>query len=305
MQRKIEAENQGERLDRYIAAHEDISRSYLQKLIAGQNLTVNGMPAKAGYKLREGDLVSLTIPEVVPLEVQREDIPLDVVYEDSQLLVVNKPRGMVVHPAAGNFSGTLVNALMHHCGDCLSGINGVARPGIVHRIDKDTSGLLLVAKTNEAHLHLAAQIKAHTLTRKYVALVHGGFQNPEGKVDAPIGRSPRDRKKMCVTEKNSKPAVTHYRVLERLGEYSLIECRLETGRTHQIRVHMNYLGHPVACDPVYGVKKEKWTAKGQLLHAQTLGFLHPTTGEYMELSCPLPQEFQKILEELHKKQNFC
>lgn len=293
----------GERVDKFLSAETEYTRSYISKLADDGFLFVNGKPVKVNYKLREGDEIELDVPDLQPYEVTEEDIPLDIVYEDEHILAVNKPQGMVVHPAAGNLSGTLVNALMHHCKGNLSGINGVARPGIVHRIDKDTSGVLLVAKTNAAHLHLAEQIKVHSVTRKYVALVHGHLKEQEGTVDAPIGRNPKDRKKMCVTQTNSKNAITHYRVLEEFRGYSLVECRLETGRTHQIRVHMSHIGHPVAADPVYGPKKDNLGHGGQLLHARMIGFIHPETGQYMELSAPLPQEFLDILDKFHKMGN--
>ena len=293
----------GERVDKFLSAETEYTRSYIAKLADDGFLCVNGKAAKVNYKLREGDEIELSVPDIKPYEVTEEEIPLDIVYEDEHILAVNKPQGMVVHPAAGNYSGTLVNALMHHCKGNLSGINGVARPGIVHRIDKDTSGVLLVAKTNSAHLHLAEQIKVHSVTRKYVALVHGHLKEQEGTVDAPIGRNPKDRKKMCVTQSNSKTAVTHYKVLEEFRGYSLVECRLETGRTHQIRVHMSHIGHPVAADPVYGPKKDALGKDGQFLHAKMIGFIHPATNEYMELSAPLPQEFLDILDKFHKMGN--
>ena len=288
----------GMRLDKYLSEVSDLSRSYISRLVETGQVLVNGAPRKVSFRLEAGDVISLEIPEAAPAEAQPENIPLDVVYEDSCMLVVNKPQGMVVHPAAGNESGTLVNALLFHCGDSLSGIGGVARPGILHRIDKDTSGLLLVAKTDKAHISLAAQIKEHSLTRKYNALVHGHFKEPEGRVEGPIGRSPKDRKKMCINYDNGRDAVTHYRVLQEFDKYTLLELRLETGRTHQIRVHMASLGHPVACDPVYGIKKEPLTANGQLLHAATVGFIHPESGEYMEFTAPLPDYFENILKKL-------
>jgi len=293
----------GERVDKFLSAETEYTRSYIAKLADEGFLCVNGKPAKVNYRLREGDEIELNVPDIKPYEVTEEEIPLDIVYEDEHILAVNKPQGMVVHPAAGNYNGTLVNALMHHCKGNLSGINGVARPGIVHRIDKDTSGVLLVAKTNSAHLHLAEQIKVHSVTRKYVALVHGHLKEQEGTVDAPIGRNPKDRKKMCVTQTNSKNAITHYRVLEEFKGYSLVECRLETGRTHQIRVHMSHIGHPVAADPVYGPKKDALGKGGQFLHAKMIGFIHPATNQYMELFAPLPQEFLDILDKFHKMGN--
>lgn len=240
----------------------------------------------------------VVIPPPVPLEVKAQQIPLDIVYEDDDLLVVNKPKGMVVHPAVGNHEGTLVNALLAHCGDSLSGINGIIRPGIVHRIDKDTSGLLIVAKNDFAHQHLAQQIKVHSFTREYEAVVHGGFSDEEGTVDAPIGRHPVERKKMAVTEKNSRNAVTHYRVLQRYQNFTHLRLRLETGRTHQIRVHMAYMGHPVAGDPVYGPKKPVGGLSGQCLHAKLIGFMHPRNGRYLEFESPLPAYFVQFLRTL-------
>jgi len=267
MEMKVTGEQAGMRLDVYVSGLvPEMTRSRVQKLIIEGGVTVNGIPSKSNYKVREGDTVSVKVPRPEPLEVTAEQIPLDIVYEDKDLLVVNKPQGMVVHPAAGNYTGTLVNALLEHCDD-LSGINGVIRPGIVHRIDKDTSGLLVVAKNDKAHLGLARQIKEHTVSRKYIALVHGNIAEPRGIVDAPIGRDPHNRKKMAVITRNSKPAVTKYRVVERFENYTLVECSLETGRTHQIRVHLAYLGHPVAGDPAYGPKKNPLGLKGQALHA--------------------------------------
>jgi len=284
------------RIDKFIASKLDgVTRSHIQKLIDDGCVTVDGKNVKSNHKLKIGQSIDVAMPEAKQLDVAAEDIALDIVYEDEHLLVVNKPQNMVVHPAAGNYEGTLVNALMHHCGDSLSGINGVIRPGIVHRIDKDTSGLLLVAKDDATHIGLSEQIKEHSLTRKYIALVHGNFKNDEGTVDAPIGRHPTDRKRMCITEKNSKNAVTHYRVLQRFMEYTLVECKLETGRTHQIRVHMASLGHPVMGDKTYGVKKEKYNLSGQLLHAKIVGFVHPVTKEYMEFETDIPERFMRFL----------
>ncbi len=285
----------GQRADKFIADNTELTRSHIQKLIEDGNVTVDGKPIKSNTKLKDGQNIEIIIPDPVNLETTAEDIELDIVFEDEHMLVVNKPQGMVVHPAAGNYSGTLVNALLAHCGDSLSEINGVIRPGIVHRIDKDTSGLLLVAKNNDAHISLAAQIKEHSLTRKYVALVHGNIKTDEGTIDAPIGRHHSDRKKMCVTDKNSKNAVTHYKVIERYDGYTFIECRLETGRTHQIRVHMASKGHPVIGDPVYGPKKSRFNENGQLLHARTVGFIHPKTKEYMEFNTEIPERFLKYL----------
>ncbi len=295
----ITKEHEGERLDRVLDLHlEDYTRSHLKKLIEDGCVTVNGKVVKASYKVKEGEELSLVLPDLKEPDILPEEIPLLVVYEDEDMLVVNKPQGMVVHPAPGNYTGTLVNALLAHCGDSLSGINGEKRPGILHRIDKDTSGLLLVAKNDMAHQSLAEQIKEHSLTRAYMALCHGGFKEETGTVRLPIGRHPIDRKKMTVTYRNSKEAVTNYKVMERLGSYSLVECRLETGRTHQIRVHMTHMGHPIVGDPVYGVKKENFSLNGQLLHAYQVGFIHPRTGEYLEFSAPLPEHFEKVLKRL-------
>lgn len=289
----------GERIDSFVSEKAEVSRSRAVKLIEEGNVTVNGNLVTKNYKLKSGDIVGVTIPEAKPLEIKAENIPLDIVYEDEYLLVVNKPKGMVVHPAAGNWDGTLVNALMYHCGDSLSGINGVLRPGIVHRIDKDTSGLLMVAKNDMAHNFLAEQIKEHSFYREYESIVYGDIKTDKGRIDAPIGRHPVNRKQMTVTDKNSKQAVTHFEVIERLNGFTHIKCRLETGRTHQIRVHMSYIGHSVAGDEVYGPRKVIKELKGQCLHAKKLGFIHPKTKEYMEFSSDLPQyftEFKKGLE---------
>lgn len=290
----------GIRLDKFISvADVGLSRSAAVNLIENSGVTVNDNQVDKKYRLSAGDVVILQIPDPVPYEAKAENIPLDIVYEDEYLLVVNKPKGMVVHPAAGNYDGTLVNALLYHCGESLSGINGVLRPGIVHRIDKDTSGLLIVAKSDFAHAHLAKQIKDHSFTREYEAVVFGNLKNDEGTVDAPIGRNPNDRKKMCVTTKNSKNAVTHYSVIRRYKGYTHIKCILETGRTHQIRVHMAYLGHPVAGDSVYGVKNEKVPFTGQCLHARKIGFIHPKTEEYFEFTSQLPDYFNDFLTKLN------
>jgi len=294
----VAAEEAGQRIDLFLAARmADFSRSRLQKLIKEGEVRVNGGAVKANYLVAVGDQVRVAVPETTPLQLQAEEIPFQILYEDSDLIVVNKPQGLVVHPAAGNWQGTLVNALLHHCGD-LSGINGVIRPGIVHRIDKDTSGVLVVAKNDFAHTGLARQLKDHTINRIYVALVHGVMAEPAGVVDAPIGRHPVQRKKMAVVTKNGKTAVTHYKVLERLPGYTLIEAKLETGRTHQIRVHLSYLGHPLAGDPLYGPKKNPLDLAGQALHARLLGFDHPRSGEYMEFEAPLPDYFQQLLQKL-------
>ena len=287
------------RLDKFLATADiGISRSMAVTLIESGRVSVNEKPCDKKQKLSVGDRVAVTVPDPVPYEAKAENIPLEIVYEDSDLLVVNKPKGMVVHPAAGNYEGTLVNALLWHCGDSLSGINGVLRPGIVHRIDKDTSGLLIVAKNDASHTALAAQIKAHSFTREYEAVVFGTVKDDRGTVDAPIGRHPVDRKRMCITPKNSKNAVTHYEVIARYKGYTHIRCVLETGRTHQIRVHMASLGHPVAGDPVYGVKNERVGFPGQCLHARKIGFIHPSTGAYLEFQSDLPPYFQEFLRKL-------
>ncbi len=289
----------GIRIDKYLSQAEiGLSRNAAVSLIEAENVLVNGKTVNKKQKLMQGDIIKVSVPDPVEYEAKAENIPLDIVYEDEHLLVVNKPKGMVVHPAAGNYDGTLVNALLYHCKDSLSGINGVMRPGIVHRIDKDTSGLLIVAKNDFAHTLLAEQIKEHSFTREYEAVVFGRLRDDLGTVDAPIGRNPNDRKKMCVTQKNSKNAVTHWKVVERFKSYTHIKCRLETGRTHQIRVHMAYIGHPVAGDSVYGVKKEKTGFEGQCLHAAKIGFVHPATKEYMEFTAPLPEYFDKFLKKL-------
>lgn len=289
------------RLDVFLSENiEGITRSRVQKLIDSGFVTLDGEKVKSNYKLRVGETIDVEVPEAVPTEIKAEEIPLDIVYEDSDMLVVNKPQGMVVHPAAGNYEGTLVNALMAHCGDSLSGINGEIRPGILHRIDKDTSGLLMVAKNDTAHLGLSMQIKEHSLTREYRALVHGNIKEDSGTIDAPIGRDERDRKKMTITEKNSRNAVTHYFVEERFGKYTYIRCRLETGRTHQIRVHMSKNGHPIVGDKTYGVKKEEFKLEGQLLHAYKVGFVHPVSNEYMEFESDIPEYFNETLSKIRR-----
>ena len=295
----VQAEDTGSRIDKYISDNiEQLTRSAVQGLLEKESILVSGRSVSKNYKLRAGDTVTVEIPEPEPMDAQPEDIPLDIVYEDDDLLVVNKPKGMVVHPAHGHYTGTLVNALLHHCGDSLSGINGVIRPGIVHRIDRFTSGLLIVAKNDESHRHLAQQIKEHSFTREYEAVACGHFKQTEGTVDAPIGRHKTDRKKMCVTQENSRNAVTHYTVLHQYGGYAHVRLRLETGRTHQIRVHLSYIGHPVLGDDVYG--KPYKGIEGQCLHARKIGFIHPSTGEYMEFTSDLPDYFQAVLRKLEK-----
>lgn len=297
----VSKDEERERLDNFLAQKiAKYSRAYMQKVIDRELVRVNGNPVKKNYRIREGDSVEVSLPEPQKMKLKPQDIPLDIVYEDQDLLVVNKPAGMVVHPAAGNYEGTLVNALLAHC-DCLSQINGVYRPGIVHRIDKDTSGLLVVAKNEEAHRGLAWQLKRHSITRKYVALVKGVIEEDGGTIDAPIGRHPIHRKKMAVVAKNSKNAATHFRVLKRYAGYTLIEAQLETGRTHQIRVHMSYIGHPLVGDPIYGDKNNQFGVEGQLLHAAVLGFVHPRTKHYMEFKAPLPGHFKEILDLLEKE----
>ncbi len=293
--------NAGERIDSYLSSeNSDFSRSAITKSISKGLVTVNGKTITKSFKLSSGDVIEMTVEDPVELDVLPQDIDLDIVYEDDDLLVVNKPKDMVVHPAAGNYTGTLVNALMFHCKDSLSGINGVLRPGIVHRIDKNTSGLLIVAKNDNAHRHLAEQIKEHSFTREYLAVVYGNLKVERGTIDKPIGRHPVDRKKMCITDKNSKNAVTHYEVVERYKGYTLIRCKLETGRTHQIRVHMASIGHPVAGDDVYGPKKVITELGGQCLHAQKIGFIHPVSNEYLEFSSDVPEVFTKFLQKLQK-----
>ncbi len=294
-------ESDGERIDKYLSfIFPKTSRSYIQKAIESGNVSVNGKPVSKNYKLKSDDKVEYLPLEPVSLTVEPQNIPLDIVFEDDDLLVVNKPKGMVVHPAPGNYENTLVNALMYHCKDSLSGINGVLRPGIVHRIDKNTSGLLIVAKNDFAHKGLAEQIKEHSFTREYRAICIGHLKQEEGTVVAPIGRSTNDRKKMAVTDKNSKNAVTHYKVLEQLNGYDYLRLRLETGRTHQIRVHMAYLGHPLAGDDVYGKPRntEEQRLCGQCLHAGLIGFIHPRSGEYVEFSTELPEYFSRFMKGL-------
>ncbi len=292
----------GTRLDAALSVMmPEISRSFIQKAIASGGVSLNGAVCDSKkQKVRAGDTVSIELPEPKALDVVPEDIPLDIVYEDGDVLVVNKPKGMVVHPAPGNYEGTLVNAVMFHCGDRLSSINGVIRPGIVHRIDKDTSGLLMIAKNDAAHNSLAAQLAEHSITRVYDALVFSNLKEDEGTVDAPLDRDPNNRMKRAVSFTGGRRAVTHWKVLERFGQYTHIQARLETGRTHQIRVHMAYIHHPLVGDTLYGPKKQPWNVSGQLLHAGRLGFIHPSTGEYMEFTSPLPEDFEVVLERLRK-----
>lgn len=297
---EIEPEMEGVRIDKCIAAwKEDISRSYIQKLMEQGNVTVNGLSVKAKAIPKIGDVVEVLLPEPIGLTIPAEPIPLSILYEDADVILINKPKGMVVHPAAGHYTGTLVNGLLYHCGDTLSGINGILRPGIVHRIDMDTTGVLVVCKNDKAHQSLAEQLKVHSITRKYEAIVHHTLQSETGTVDAPIGRHPTERTKMAVNMKNGKSAVTHYTLLRNLKKgYAHIECQLETGRTHQIRVHMAHIGHPLVGDTVYGSSKNNFHLQGQTLHAKVLGFVHPSTGKYVEFEAPLPDYFTALLEKL-------
>ena len=298
---RVEKENAGIRIDKYLSDNmEDISRSYLQKLLKEKSITVNEKEIKANYKVQEGDVVSVSVPEPEEPDILPEEIPLDILYEDDSLMVVNKPKDMVVHPSTGHLSGTLVNAVLFHCKGNLSGINGIMRPGIVHRIDKDTTGALLICKTDTCHRILAEQLKVHSITRKYRAVVQGNLKDDEGTIEGPVGRHPADRKKMAINYKNGKEAVTHYRVLERFGNATYIECQLETGRTHQIRVHMASIGHPLLGDTTYGSSKNPYHLQGQALHAMVIGFLHPVTNTYMEFTAHLPEYFLKLLEKLRK-----
>lgn len=290
----IEENNSGMRLDKYLSScFGDKSRSYIQGIIEKGNVLVNGKIRKSNYSIKIMDKIEITIPEPLELNIIPENIPLDVLYEDSEVIVINKPQGMVVHPASGVYTGTLVNALLMHCKD-LSGINGVTRPGIVHRIDKDTSGVIVIAKNDNAHNFLAAQLKEHTVKRVYYALVEGIIKEESGRVEAPLGRHPQEKIKMAVV-KDGKQAATNYKVIERFKNHTLVECILETGRTHQIRVHMAHIGHPLVGDPVYGYKKQRFNLNGQLLHAMQLGFIHPVSMEYMEFETPLPEYFKKVL----------
>lgn len=287
----------GMRIDQFLCkCQPDVSRSAIQKWIKDGNVLVQGKACKANYRINKGDTIALFVPEPVEVSIQPQDIPLDILYEDKDLLIVNKPKGMVVHPAPGHPDGTLVNAIMYHCKESLSGINGEIRPGIVHRIDQDTTGSLIVCKNDQAHIKIAEQIKVHSINRIYRGIVIGHPAEDEGLVHAPIGRNPNDRKKMAINEKNGKDAITHYRLLKRFKDYSYMEFKLETGRTHQIRVHMASIGHPLLGDVLYGPKKCPYKLQGQTLHAAVIGFVHPTSGEYLEVEAPLPDYFKYLLE---------
>ena len=291
-----EPEDKGTRIDKYLSQElEDVSRSRIQKLLDDGDITVDDKCVKSNYKLNGTEHITITIPELIVPQILPENIPLNIIYEDDDVILIDKPKGMVVHPSAGHYTGTLVNAVLWHCQGQLSGINGVSRPGIVHRIDKDTTGVLVVCKNDAAHNAVAAQLKEHSITRKYRAIVHGVIKEDEGTVDAPIGRHPTERKKMASGVKNGKRAVTHYRVLERFQGYTYVECQLETGRTHQIRVHMASIHHPLLGDTVYGPAKDSHHLEGQTLHAMVLGLIHPVTGEYLEVEAPLPEYFENLL----------
>ena len=296
----VTGEGEASRLDAFLSAQLDgLSRSHIQKILKGGGVLVNGRPEKSSYRVAPGDQVELEVPEPEEPEILAEEMDLDILYEDRDIILINKPKGMVVHPAAGHYSGTLVNGLMAHCREDLSGINGVLRPGIVHRIDMDTTGVLIACKNDFAHAGIAQQLKVHSITRKYYAIVHGVIREEEGTVNAPIGRHPTDRKKMSINTKNGREAVTHYRVLQRFEKFTYVECQLETGRTHQIRVHMASIHHPLLGDTVYGPAKCPVSGlQGQTLHAGVLGFIHPRAGEYMEFSAPLPEYFQELLKKL-------
>lgn len=295
----ITLEMEEERIDKCISNYMDsLSRSYIQKIIKDGNVYVNEDIVKANYRVKVDDRVKFIIPDSVEPDIPAQDIPLDILYEDRDVLIINKPKNMVVHPAPGHYEGTVVNAIMHHCKEELSGINGVMRPGIVHRIDKDTTGSLIICKNDEAHNTIAELLKKHDITRKYRAIVYGVIKDDEGVIDAPIGRHPNDRKKMSINERNGKRAVTHYKVLERFNNFSYIECQLETGRTHQIRVHMASIGHPLLGDEVYCNRKSPYKLEGQALHAMTIGFEHPRNGEYMEFEAPIPEYFEELLRKL-------
>lgn len=297
---EVMGEQEGERLDKYLSViYPELSRSFFQKIIKDQGILVNDVPEKANYRIKSDDVVRVNFPDAVQTAIEPENIPLDILYEDPDVLIVNKPKGMVVHPSAGHYTGTLVNAVMYHCADSLSGINGEIRPGIVHRIDMDTTGSLIVCKNDDSHVKIAEQIKAHSVNRIYEGIVCGVVKDDEGTVSGAIGRHPTDRKKMAINEKNGKPAVTHYKVLKRFDKYTYVQFKLETGRTHQIRVHMASIGHPLLGDSVYGTAKSAFKhLQGQTLHAKTIGFIHPSTGEYLEVSAPLPEYFVHLLETL-------
>ena len=297
---EVMGEQEGERLDKYLSViYQELSRSFFQKIIKDQGILVNDVPEKANYRIKSDDVVRVNFPDAVQTAIEPENIPLDILYEDPDVLIVNKPKGMVVHPSAGHYTGTLVNAVMYHCADSLSGINGEIRPGIVHRIDMDTTGSLIVCKNDDSHVKIAEQIKAHSVNRIYEGIVCGVVKDDEGTVSGAIGRHPTDRKKMAINEKNGKPAVTHYKVLKRFDKYTYMQFKLETGRTHQIRVHMASIGHPLLGDSVYGTAKSAFKhLQGQTLHAKTIGFIHPSTGEYLEVSAPLPEYFVHLLETL-------
>ena len=297
----VDHELENIRIDRFLTEMmKEQSRSYIQKLIKEGLVTVNNHSIKSNYKIQSDDLIQITVPEPEEPDILPENIPLDILYEDQDILIINKPKGMVVHPSAGHYNHTVVNAVMYHCKDNLSGINGVMRPGIVHRIDMDTTGAIVICKNDTAHQHLAEQLKDHSITRKYRAIVYGNFKEDTGTITGDIGRHPTDRKKMAIVQRNGKPAVTHYQVLERFGSYTYIECRLETGRTHQIRVHMASKGHPLLGDTVYGPSRCPFVLQGQCLHAMTLGFQHPATGKYVEFEAPLPEYFTHLLQNLRK-----
>lgn len=299
---EIAMEQEGERLDKYLSMiYPDISRSFFQKIIKDNGVLVNEKAEKASYRMNLEDIVTITFPDAVVTTIEPENIPLDILYEDEDLLIINKPKGMVVHPSAGHYKGTLVNAVMYHCSDSLSGINGEIRPGIVHRIDMDTTGSLIVCKNDNTHVNIAKQIKVHSVNRIYEGIVFGNVKEDEGTIDAPIGRHPVERKKMAINEKNGKPAITHYKVLKRFGNYTYMQFKLETGRTHQIRVHMSGIGHPLIGDSLYASGKTPFkNLQGQTLHAKTIGFIHPTTSEYVEFEAPLPEYFENLLSLLQK-----
>lgn len=300
--KNVEPEYNGQRIDKFLSETlPEYSRSFIQKVVKDGGVLVDEKCVKSNYKLSAGQILKLNVPELVEPDIIPEDIPLDILYEDDDIIVVNKPKGMVVHPAAGHYTGTLVNALMYHCRDNLSGINGVTRPGIVHRIDMNTTGVLVACKNDAAHIFLSEQLAVHSITRKYNAIVHNSFKNNSGTVDAPIGRHHIDRKKMAIDYKNGRSAVTHYSVISNYGKYAHIECQLETGRTHQIRVHMSSIGHPLLGDDVYGSGKSPYRLEGQTLHARVLGFVHPSTGKYMEFEAPLPDYFKEIIVDLDNK----